>query len=856
VAATHETANRSGRTILLVDDDPGMIEILEVNLARASFRVLSAQNGAEALSLASVERPDLILLDVSLPDLDGLDVCRRLKESPPTRHIPVILISTDVDSGAVTAGMAAGAEDCISKPFGPSEVVTLAQACVMRAARHCDVNALTRLPGHSQIRKRVADLVRENRLFAILYLDINSLEASRDAYGPAWPDRAVRLLAEVVRDALRLIGDQGDLIGHGSDDGLVVVTTPDRAETLCRKVIADFESRVVDLHDSVNLDGTDAEREGSIRRIEGPPNVTLSISVVTNRKRRIRSVLHADKIAAELREYLRRVPASDYCFDQRRGRVVAGRGPEAMGAPESYRQDIRSLRRAMSWIDLFGSALEAPIASIEGDLRSLLRDPAEDLDSQFLDHLKSMETAVAQLLTVREELEVLKGAESDSVEASLDHVELMDAVERATVLVRALAGQKNVEIVIQEGETGPRIMVDERSLTQGLFHVLRGLVDLSESGDQVRVGVVGDKGPFVVVEVGSFNCVIPPRELAGLFRAKRRNGIGASGRNSLHLAMAFVRSLGGELKVKSDQGLGTVFTVLVPKQWRSCVDQISRMQAMVELSSQEARSQFDSLRGLLSSPDGQPSPQAKESLGALESRVRELEVLCNLSLLMADDLSSDLEKQSGRVLDQEADGLLALEAILAMAREMAGSLQGGYVFDSDSTRRVARYALAVAEELRLDGHERRALYHAALLRDLDVVISLQKVLAQRKRVDRDAVPESTGLSALIEQRLSRIRFLQPALSAVSHRYERFDGSGNPDGQKGAEIPLGARILAAAEAFETMISRSSPAGTLDPEEALRELAADSGGRFDPLVVGALLRAWRAGTVRSDSEDNDL
>lgn len=282
--------------------------------------------------------------------------------------------------------------------------------------------------------------------------------------------------------------------------------------------------------------------------------------------------------------------------------------------------------------------------------------------------------------------------------------------------------------------------------------------------------------------------------------------------------------------------------------------QLGRVQSMVEGSGQEVRAQIEGIRQLISAGEARSVSAAGEGLESLELKVRELEALCNLSLLMADDLSSDLERQSGRILEQDADGLHALEAILALAGQIAGAHRGRSGFDLDSARRVSRCALAIAAELRLHRRERLTLHYAALLKDLDVLLSLQRVLAQRGHLAEDIDAGSIGFAAMVKETLSRVEFLQPALSVVARKYERFNGSGSSGGPRGSEIPLGSRILAVAETFETMISGSSPAGGLDPEAALKELAADSGGRFDPVVVAALLRAWRRGRVRlNDGED---
>ena len=140
-----ETLRQKRRRVLVVDDDPEVIQILEVNLAHANFEVISAQTGAEALGKAFRERPDLMLLDVILPDLDGLDVCRRLKESQQMSRIPVIIISARVESEDRIAGIAAGAEHYVTKPFAPAEVVALVEDCLKRIEQAGKVDPLAGL---------------------------------------------------------------------------------------------------------------------------------------------------------------------------------------------------------------------------------------------------------------------------------------------------------------------------------------------------------------------------------------------------------------------------------------------------------------------------------------------------------------------------------------------------------------------------------------------------------------------------------------------------------------------------------------------------------------------------------------
>ncbi len=106
-----------GDSVLAVDDDKLLLRLLEINLGKAGCRVLKAPDGATALRLAEEQKPDLILLDLMMPHMDGWEVMRRLKESEATRHIPVIVITGKVDPLTRAELLDMGAEDFVSKPF-------------------------------------------------------------------------------------------------------------------------------------------------------------------------------------------------------------------------------------------------------------------------------------------------------------------------------------------------------------------------------------------------------------------------------------------------------------------------------------------------------------------------------------------------------------------------------------------------------------------------------------------------------------------------------------------------------------------------------------------------------------------
>jgi len=132
------------RTILVVDDEPGIVAIARDYLDRAGFRVISAGDGVTALRLARTERPSLLVLDLMLPGMDGLDVARALREDPATRALPIIMLTARVEEADKLIGLELGADDYITKPFSPRELVARVRAVLRRAEGERDAGGLLR----------------------------------------------------------------------------------------------------------------------------------------------------------------------------------------------------------------------------------------------------------------------------------------------------------------------------------------------------------------------------------------------------------------------------------------------------------------------------------------------------------------------------------------------------------------------------------------------------------------------------------------------------------------------------------------------------------------------------------------
>jgi len=118
--------------IIAIEDEPDILEIVRYNLEKEGYEFLGETDGEEGLNLVRRELPDLVLLDVMLPGIDGLEICRRLKYEAATREIPVIMVTAKSEESDIVLGLEVGADDYLSKPFGPRELVARVRAVLRR----------------------------------------------------------------------------------------------------------------------------------------------------------------------------------------------------------------------------------------------------------------------------------------------------------------------------------------------------------------------------------------------------------------------------------------------------------------------------------------------------------------------------------------------------------------------------------------------------------------------------------------------------------------------------------------------------------------------------------------------------
>jgi diguanylate cyclase (GGDEF)-like protein len=303
-------------TILVVDDDADIVRFVEMNLRLEGYRVLVASDGVQALEMVAAEVPDLVLLDVMMPGLDGIEVTRRLRADSRTSTLPVIMLTAKTMTADRVLGLTTGADDYIIKPFDTLELVARVRSTLRRNAEARAVSPLTGLPGNIRIEDEIAGRVSSGSPFAVAYVDLDNFKAFNDAHGFLRGDKVILLLAKALRLAV-VDANPPAFVGHVGGDDFVLVSHPDQVEELSRVAVEWFDREVVALHDSGDVARGHLEivdRQGAMRQF---PLVSVSVGVATSERRQFGDYREVVVVATEMKGVAKGEIGSAIAVDRR-----------------------------------------------------------------------------------------------------------------------------------------------------------------------------------------------------------------------------------------------------------------------------------------------------------------------------------------------------------------------------------------------------------------------------------------------------------------------------------------------------------------------------------------------------------
>jgi len=226
--------------LLIVEDDLDIADMLGAYFRVQGYEVFTANWGEDGVKAGQTERPNLIILDIRLPDIDGYEVARRLRSNRRTQDIPIIYLTDKRKRTDRLMGLGLGADDYITKPFDLQELRLRVRNALRRASQDTLTNPVTTLPEGALVDERLAECLFKTD-WAMLVISLESLDAFREIYGFVASDDVLRAVSLMIQNVMRRIGNPGDFLGHLGTTDFVLITTPEKAPLLKERIHTQLE---------------------------------------------------------------------------------------------------------------------------------------------------------------------------------------------------------------------------------------------------------------------------------------------------------------------------------------------------------------------------------------------------------------------------------------------------------------------------------------------------------------------------------------------------------------------------------------------------------------------------------------
>jgi CheY-like chemotaxis protein len=229
--------------IFIVEDDVDLSEMLSAYFRVQGYEVAQAARGEEAVRAISSNIPDVVVLDIRLPDINGYEVCRRLRRTQRTQSVPVIFLTEKREREDKLAGLELGAVDYITKPFDIQELRLRVRNALRRSRLSTLVNPVTGLPEGILVRERLEQVVRQPD-WGIVLAGMRGLSKFRDKFGFVAADDVSRAVTLMITNAVQESGGEDDFIGHADSGDFIILTTSDRYKKLAERCLVRLQPSI------------------------------------------------------------------------------------------------------------------------------------------------------------------------------------------------------------------------------------------------------------------------------------------------------------------------------------------------------------------------------------------------------------------------------------------------------------------------------------------------------------------------------------------------------------------------------------------------------------------------------------
>jgi len=221
--------------ILIVEDDLDVAEMLNAYFRAQSYEVFTVNWGADGVRSCQTIHPDLVILDIRLPDIDGYEVARQLRSDRRTAEIPIIFLTEKRDRADRLQGLELGADDYITKPFDVQELRLRVRNALKRLSQGSLTNPVTGLPEGALVEERLSEVLEKDNV-AALSIAINNMDAFRESYGFVASDDVLRAISLMIINTMREVSRPEDFLGHLTPTDFVIFLPPANLAALSEKL--------------------------------------------------------------------------------------------------------------------------------------------------------------------------------------------------------------------------------------------------------------------------------------------------------------------------------------------------------------------------------------------------------------------------------------------------------------------------------------------------------------------------------------------------------------------------------------------------------------------------------------------
>lgn len=221
--------------ILIVEDDPDVAEMLTAYFRSQDYDVFTVNWGEDGVRSALQVTPDLVILDIRLPDIDGYEVARRLRSDRRTSDIPIIFLTEKRDRADRLQGLELGADDYITKPFDIQELRLRVRNALNRISQGTLTNPVTGLPEGALVDEKLSDVLGKD-LFSLLYISLENMDSFREAYGFVASDDVLRAVSLMIVNTMREFSRPDDFLGQLSGTDFILIVAPSNLVALSEKL--------------------------------------------------------------------------------------------------------------------------------------------------------------------------------------------------------------------------------------------------------------------------------------------------------------------------------------------------------------------------------------------------------------------------------------------------------------------------------------------------------------------------------------------------------------------------------------------------------------------------------------------